>query len=226
MKKVVVVGVGGVGTHLVTPLCRFLASRHPGSSVTLVDGDSFEPKNRERQDFVEYGNKAEVTAAELSSKFPELNVGHQPQYLTNADVWAYVPEGTVVFSCVDNHASRKMLSDHVGTLEEAVLVSGGNDHHDGNVQVYVRRGGVDVTPPLTHMHPEIEFPDDKNPAEMSCMELAMAGSPQLIIANMKVATEMFGAFWTVDEKPAELPYSEVYFDLSTGTQRPVMRRKK
>jgi molybdopterin/thiamine biosynthesis adenylyltransferase len=223
MKNVVVVGVGGVGTHLVGPLCRYLAAAHPGSSVTLVDGDTFEPKNRERQEFSEYGNKAEVVAHELQNKFPELVVQHVSSYMTPDDAWMYVPDGATVFSCVDNHASRKMLSEHVSSLDDAVLVSGGNDYHDGNVQVYVRKGGVDVTPPLTYMHPEIEEPDDKNPAEMDCMEAALAGTPQLIFANMKVATEMASTFWSLEANNAP-QYTEAYFDLKTGRQRVVDRR--
>ena len=146
------------------------------------------------------------------------------RFVTADNVFVYIPEGSCVFCGVDNHASRKLLSDHCSTLQDVILISGGNDFDDGNVQVYIRRDGKDVTVPLTHLHPEIEFPKDKNPAELDCMQLAATGTPQLLFANLKVSTEMLCAFWAVTEKAVS--YSEVYFDLKTGAQRPILRGKE
>ncbi len=224
VQNIVIVGLGGVGTRLAQPLCQYLAYRSPKTIVTLIDGDNFEPKNADRQVFTELGNKAEVTAAQLTTLFPNLTIEAKAKFLTEDNIFVFVQEGSFVFCCVDNHASRKLLSEHCGWLENAVLISGGNDFDDGNVQVYIRRSGKDVTDPLTHLHPEIAQPKDKNPAELSCEERAAAGTPQLIFANLKVASEMANAFYAVTEKG--VVYNELYFDLKTGAQRPIMRRKE
>lgn len=228
--RVVIVGVGGVGTRLARELPMYLSRRHPGAEVVLVDGDHFEPKNRDRQDFDAGGvgvNKARFWAEKVAADYPELRVTYRDTFVTRHNVDMYVPEGSHVFCAVDNHASRLLLSERVSSMRDGVLVSGGNDYHDGNVQVHVRRGGVDLTPPITYLHREIADPADprhgKNPAEMSCEELAAASTPQLQFANGMVAQLMLSAFWNVSEG-VEPPYSEVYFDLKRGTQRPVLRK--
>lgn len=227
--KYVIVGIGGVGTRLAHELPMYLSRTQPGAEIVLIDGDVFEEKNAERQHFdVESGvgvNKAAQKVEELRQKYPGLSFSYHAEYVTSTNAEEFVPEGSVVFCAVDNHASRKLLSERVSSMKNGMLISGGSDYHDGNVQAHVRRDGVDMSAPITHLHPEIAVPADKNPAEMSCEELAAASAPQLQFANLKVATEMLATFWTVNTN-GDLHYSEVYFDLKKGTQRPVMRRKR
>lgn len=223
ISRIVIVGLGGVGTRIAPILCQYLAYEQPNLPVFLIDGDKFEPKNAQRQVFASLGNKAEVTVESLRKDFPELSIEAKTQFVTDENVYIYIPEGSCVFCCVDNHASRKLLSDHCGSLENVILISGGNEFDDGNIQVYIRSGGKNITPPLTHLHPEIARPKDRNPAELDCMELAAAGTPQLIFANVKVATEMLCTFWVVTKK--NVVFSEIYFDLKTGAQRPTLRKE-
>ncbi|MBI2473472.1 ThiF family adenylyltransferase [Candidatus Uhrbacteria bacterium] len=223
ISRIVIVGLGGVGTRIAPILCQYLTYEQPGLPVFLIDGDKFEPKNAQRQIFTSLGNKAEVTAGQLRKDFPELSIEAKTQFVTDDNVYIYIPEGSLVFCCVDNHASRKLLSEHCRSLENTTLISGGNEFDDGNIQVYIRESGKNLTPPLTHLHPEIMRPKDRNPAELDCMELSAAGTPQLIFANVKVATEMLCAFWVVTKK--EVVFSEVYFDLKTGAQRPILRKE-
>jgi hypothetical protein len=122
---------------------------------------------------------------------------------------------------VDNHASRLLVSRHAATLRDLTLISGGNDYEDGNVQVYVRQNGADLTPSLTRYHPEIARPADRNPAELSCEELMAAGAPQLLFANLTVAALMLNAFYAW--RQGALDYSEVYLDIVRNISRPVTR---
>lgn len=200
----------------------------------LVDGDEYEVKNATRQAFGRLGNKAEVTAEELRAQFPELVITAVPAYVAAEGLTAHedharltvpinqvVQEGDWIFLCVDNHATRKLVSDHAQTLREIRVFSGGNDFQDGNVQVFVRKSGNNLFPPLTVHHPEIATPEDKAPQEMSCEELAAAGTPQLIFANQMAAALMCAAFWA--ELNRQLRAAEVYFDLvakTNGTQGP------
>jgi hypothetical protein len=122
---------------------------------------------------------------------------------------------------VDNHASRHLGDRHAGTLRDLVLISGGNDYADGNVQVYVRREGRDLTPSLARYHPEIAQPQDRHPGELSCEELMAGGAPQLLFANLMVASLMLNVFYALRQGP--LPYSEAYLDIRENVCRVVSR---
>lgn len=220
--RAVVIGVGGIGKFLLAALARFLAfDAEREWTLVLVDGDHYEVKNQTRQAFSKLGNKAEVTAEELREQFPELviqavpafvaPVGHHDDEGRAIPIDSVVREEDWVFLCVDNHATRKMVSDFVQTVKNIRLISGGNDYTDGNVQIVVRRNGKNLFPPLDQYHPEIGSPADKPPFAMSCEELASSGSPQLIFANQMAAAVMCAVFW--GELTRMLQKGEVYFDL-------------
>lgn len=243
-ERAVVIGIGGVGKFLLSALARFMAYDQKREwELVLVDGDEYEVRNATRQAFSRIGNKAEVTAEELRAQFPELVVEATPAYVAaerseahedharlTVPISQVVQEGDWVFVCVDNHATRKLISDHAQTLREVRVISGGNDFQDGNVQVFVRKSGNNLFPPLTAHHPEIREPEDKPPHAMSCEELAQAGAPQLIFANFLAAALMAAAFWA--ELNRQLRAEELYFDLAasvSGTQGPAalpVSRKK
>src|SRR5262249_60475714 len=87
------------------------------------------------------------------------------------NVGQLIRNGDHVLLCVDNHPTRKLVSDHCGTLANVALFSGGNEGVEpprergtyGNVQVYLRKGGRDLTVPLTRFHPEIANPKARCP---------------------------------------------------------------
>lgn len=212
--SIVVIGLGGVGSILIERLCRFLNfSRDLTADILLVDGDEYEPKNYERQEFTRLGNKADIKATELEAKFDRLRFDAFEEYLDPENVGEAVREGDIVFMCVDNHKTRMIVSNYCKTLKDVTLISGGNDFTDGNVQLYVRKDGKDLTPDLCKYHPEIAEPDDKLPSEMSCEELAVS-EPQLYFANLGVATIMCWTFYNAVVKES-YERSEVYFDILT-----------
>lgn len=211
--NIVIVGLGGIGSILCERLARFLKySAEPGVSLLLVDGDSYEAKNLERQDFTRMGNKAEVKAADLKMQFSRLNVSSFPAFVNDTNLAQVIKEGSIVFLCVDNHKTRMIVSNYCKALTDITLISGGNDLIDGNVQIYIRKDGKDLTPDLCSYHPEIANPDDKSPEEMSCEELSVS-EPQLYFANLGVATIMCWAFYNAVIKE-QYERSEVYFDIT------------
>lgn len=221
MLEIKAVGIGGIGCALLPFLCRYLQYSGEKARVTLIDGDRFERANAYRQAFHRLGNKAEVKAQELAREFENLSLRAAPEFVTEENAARLIRSGEVVFLMVDNHASRKLVSDHAATLPEITLISGGNDFVDGNVQVYVRREARNLTPSLSRYHPEIALPQDRHPAELSCEELMAAGEPQLLFTNLMVAALMLNAFyaWSRDR----LTYSEVYLDILENLTRPVTR---
>ncbi|MBI4796495.1 MAG: ThiF family adenylyltransferase, partial [Deltaproteobacteria bacterium] len=195
MLEIKAIGIGGIGCALLPFLCRYLQYSGEKARITLIDGDRFERVNASRQAFGRLGNKAEVKAQELAQEFENLSLRAAPEFVTLENVSRLIREGDVIFLMVDNHASRKLVSDHAATLPEVTLISGGNDFVDGNVQVYLRREGRDLTPSLSRYHPEIAQPQDRNPAELSCEELMAAGAPQLLFTNLMVASMMLNVFY-------------------------------
>ncbi len=213
---ITIIGLGGVGSILAERMCRFLNySNDLTADILLVDGDEYEQKNYERQEFTRMGNKADIKATELQIKFSELRFDSYEAFVNEKNITETIREGEVVFLCVDNHKTRMIVSNYCKTLKDVILISGGNEFTDGNVQIYVRKGGKDLTPDLCAYHPEIANPDDKLPEEMSCEELSNS-DPQLYFTNLGVATLMCWSFYNVVIKE-QFERSEVYFDMLSMT---------
>lgn len=210
--EITTIGLGGVGSILSERISRFLNySNSDEVKINLVDGDEFEHKNLERQEFIRFGNKAQIKTEELSNKFRKLNFSYYDQFVNEHNINQVIKEKSVTFLCVDNHKTRKLVSDYCKTLNDITLISGGNEYTDGNVQIYVRKEGHDLTPDLCTYHREIENPEDKSPEEMSCEELSMS-LPQLYFTNLSVATIMCWAFYNVVIQN-NINNCEVYFDI-------------
>lgn len=229
--KVKVIGCGGIGTCLVDTLCRYLNySEFTDIEVSLIDGDTYEERNRERQVFRNIGPKASITAERLREEFPRLIFWDHPVYLADHNIISLLRENDFVFSCVDNHKTRKLVSERAEELDDFTLISGGNDLEDGNVQIHIRRGGENITVPITQYHLEIKNPQDNNPGDIDegregCQEQA-AISPQLLIMNNLIAAHMLKAFYAVqkgyhEKNPKE--YSEFYLDIISGKVVPRTR---
>lgn len=225
MKKinVKVVGAGGIGSKLIPVISQHLNfSNIEDVNLTIIDGDVYKDHNRSRQDFSETGNKAEVTASDLQNRFSKITFWNEDCYLTKKNINLLIEENDYVFLCVDNHATRKLVSEYCKNLKNVVLISGGNEIVTGNVQVFVREKGKNKTLPLNSVyHPEIDNPKDVNPGDnLSCMDL-VEGSPQLVITNNLVASLMSMTFYQVLEN--KLDYDEIYADISFGKIRTVKR---
>lgn len=229
-RRIIIVGLGGIGSWVVQAIAPFLNySSDQSWTLVLIDGDEYEEKNKARQAFDELGPKAEAQTSWVARRYPRLQVRPIAQYLSadgmedTCPVSEAIRSGDIVFSCVDNHKTRKMLSDHCANLRDAVLISGGNEYEDGNVQVFVRKSGEDKTCRLDKYHPELASPRDKAPFEMSCEELA-ASSPQLIFANLTAATLMLNAFYALEQKQLDWQKPEVYFDIVANASIPRTRK--
>lgn len=216
--RITIIGIGGIGSHLADWIACYLDNLQGEHTLTLVDGDVFEDRNRERQSFEALGNKAQSVGETLAKRYARVAIHAVAEYLTPENADFILLEGEVVFLCVDNHRTRKLASDAAGQLNEIVLISGGNELVDGNAQVYLRRNGVDVKPPLTMYHPEIAFPADKAPYEKNCEELARAGEPQILFTNLTAGVLMANAFRRL-MRDGTLPYSEVFFDTDLNAVR-------
>lgn len=238
--KVKVIGTGGIGLALLPQLCRFLNyenEKFPQVELSLIDGDSFEDKNRNRQKFTNLGSKATQTANDLRNEFPRILIYDHPVYVDDDNVVRFMRDGDIVLSCVDNHKTRKILHDRAMELNNITVISGGNDVTDGDVLTHIRRNGEDITAPIgckVH-HPSIANPTDLHPSQHnqpgSCTRMAEQ-TPQLVLMNNLVAANMLAMFYNVTDpvvyssKIMKNPamYHQVYLDMTMMAAVPRERK--
>lgn len=226
------IGLGGVGGIAARYAAMFLASLQKNVRCVLIDGDEFEHKNSTRMFFSGYGNKAEVTRNDLIDRFKDasLSLIAVPEYIKPDNKDRLIRDGDIVVCCVDNHATRKLINDHCAGLKNIVLISGGNDGVGpdstgavsrgtyGNVQIYVRKDGQDVTASLTKWHQEIANPADKLPTDLSCTDLVVS-TPQILFANLATASHILNAMWLY--LCGQLHYAEACWDIGDAKANPL-----
>lgn len=231
-----IVGVGGIGQPVATYLTRFLSTYARGARVILIDGDRFEAGNEQRMSVGRlYQNKATALHAQLISPLEasDVTILAVPEYVVPGNIQRLIPSGPTesVLLCVDNHATRKLVGEHVCRLADACLISGGNDGVGpdgsgavrlgtaGNVQVHVRSGGVDLTPTIMQYHPEIANPADRLPDQQSCGDLA-GSVPQILLTNLQAACCMLNTWWL--HASGRRHYTELVFDTAAARMGPVL----
>jgi len=124
--NITIIGLGGVGSILIERLCRFINySNDLTAEILLVDGDEYEQKNYERQEFNRIGNKADIKATELELKFSQLGLDVYDAFINPDNVSEVIKEGNIVFLCVDNHKTRMIVSNYCKQLQDVTLISGG-----------------------------------------------------------------------------------------------------
>jgi molybdopterin/thiamine biosynthesis adenylyltransferase len=195
--------------------------------LVLADGDVFTAGNRGRQRNGpgDVGiNKSTVHARRLLSLLPELRVRAVEQFISERNVSEILPEGSLILVCPDNHATRLVVSRRCQRLRTVAAVFAGNELSDGAIQVFIRRGGRNLHRPIEQYHPEISAPRDRNPADLSCEELAARpGGGQLVSANLMAASLVVNAAFRLLE--GEVPsYEEIYFDCVANRTRTRERR--
>ncbi len=226
--RYVVIGLGGIGGLLLRLLVPFLHSLGKPSTVLAVDGDQFEPRNRDRMHFAQLGPKALVMAREISQSYADLvTIVPITRYVTSGNIGRLILDADVVFCQPDNHATRRVVERRCSRLGKVALFSGGNDGVEdgksgtyGNVQIYLRDRGKDITNRLSRFHPEIAHPEDQVPTAQGC-GVAFASAPQLLFTNAAVASAMLGAFYAW--RCGLLSYEEAYLDITRGSAVPVSR---
>lgn len=221
--RIKIVGLGGVGSIVLEYLAIFLRSLQRPLRLVLIDGDEFEIANAQRMKFSTLGKKADVKAEEIAALLAGSPVGvvSVPEYVGRENLSRLIREGDIVFLCVDNHPTRRLISEHCETLPNVTLFSGGNDGVEppdrrgtyGNVQAFIREQGESRTMPITRLHPEIRNATGDLPGGPNCGQLALS-SPQILMANLAVASHLLNAFfaWSC----GALSYQEVQFDILEG----------
>jgi len=174
---VYIIGCGGVGSWLAEAIVRL---GNP-SSVVLVDGDTLEEKNLDRQLFSEADigkNKALALSIKLKCKFSDQWYSEH-NFAHDQTDW--------LFGCVDNNPGRDMVLKACDLYDcKAILAA--NETHSSEAYVYLPEWrGTSLDPRV--YYPEIEKDETGNPAarRMGCTGEAQKENVQLVTANFMAA---------------------------------------
>lgn len=223
------IGCGGTGSILVEPLVRLLRFHPQGTRyVVLADGDSFEEGNLERQLFPKSYiglNKAETIKDRLDFA-PEIRaipqyldqallrvlLGRLPEWYQNEERLASPPKDflPVIVTAVDNAATRREVYRFIDEMKwrNLVVIDPGNDIWTGQVTLYARMKGKDLTVHPFAMFPALLEPKDILPGQ-GC-SIQVVSQPQLITANMMAATACLNIVMALlNNQPI---WDAVYFD--------------
>lgn len=109
-KRVLVVGCGGLGGHLIDMLARIGIG-----AMRVVDGDVFEPSNLNRQLLSEVStlglSKAKAAAARVNRVNPEVEVEAVAEEMTEGNVHELLQGCDAVLDGLDNVESRRVLAN-------------------------------------------------------------------------------------------------------------------
>jgi PRTRC genetic system ThiF family protein len=212
-KHWIIIGAGGNGGYLIPQLLRQISLQNkelkfqnrPQHTITIIDADSVEDKNLQRQNFLprDVGyNKAEVMANRYGMAFG-LEVNYIPEYLESEKMLKdIIKNGTgtpIVIGAVDNNATRALVYNVFKDTKGMFWLDAGNEEWAGQVVVGYN-AGKEVNkdnrephlfnlPSVADIYPEILDGGDKLPGEMSCAERAVS-NPQNIQTNQNAANLM------------------------------------
>lgn len=218
MKKLLLVGAGGTGSHFLAPGLTYLKTFYGNADPNVwqfgvMDGDDVEGKNLERQLFdpsLVHLNKAKASLYPYPSM---TNLIAIPEYLGTDNISRYITEDMTVLIAVDNFPVRALIEDHCLNLNNVAVINGGNEIDTGSCQIWIRQDGKNITPPISFLHPEIRRPGIDR-AELSCQQIAeLPGGEQLIVTNMSSAMYMLLALMAVNVN--EVKWTEVQFSLTS-----------
>jgi PRTRC genetic system ThiF family protein len=201
--RIVVVGVGGTGSHLARCVARLLYHRQQKRQhlpeVVFIDPDTVEEKNVGRQMFTP-ADLGQPKAAVLARRF-NVALGLQIAACCEpVDHKKHLPRGSLVCGCVDNHQARAELARGSGY----VWLDTGNGYDFGQVVVGdcgdrehiwrgLRQSQNGRCPHLPHaglLFPALLQPEPEVvPApQLSCAELVLRDEQQLFVNDFVATT--------------------------------------
>lgn len=188
-----VIGVGGTGSWLVPKLAKL------SKKITLIDGDTLETKNLDRQLFQtsDIGkNKAVALAAKYGCKaIPEYFHSQMNLRLNPNDL---------LWCCVDNHTGRREVLDMCDT-NACIAIIGANEYTDAEAYYYEPAfRGTKKDPRVFYPAINTDMADDPRRPE-GCTGHIAELNPQLVLANDWASGLMLQLFWFYTQTRPTLP---------------------
>lgn len=203
-QKIFIIGCGGTGSNYIKELARYLATNRNymiNADVILIDGDTVEEKNLERQSFTPEDllmNKAEAMALAVSDMY-NLTFSYVPEYIASKEHMLRIMRNTyeresyeeeetfvpIIIGCVDNHNCRKILHEIFEEYTDIIYIDAANEFSTGEVVVGIKNNQAVIAPDRAFYFPEV-LEDSKSVLEMSCTELNNV-KPQHLVTNLFAA---------------------------------------
>ncbi len=198
----VLVGAGGTGSIAAPHILRHLRKIHTGRGafhLYIVDGDTVSEKNTSRQDFGpdDIGcKKADVLAARLDPSGQQVTAF--ADFIDDSTIDDLIRDGDTVLITVDNYRARADIERHALTLPNITVINAGNEATTASCQIFVRRHGQNLTPPLSYNHPEILSPGLTRREEGCMVHVDSPDNEQTIAANLMSASWLLAALVHVE----------------------------
>lgn len=203
MYNIVCVGAGGTGGNFLKEFGRFLKffyEERTSWKLTIIDGDTVEERNAERQPFTSTDvmqHKASVMAEGLVDciGLSSSQVCACPVYLDTVEqLKGLIPNNygdnvLVLIGCVDNHRARQVLHDRFQSEKNCIYLDAANEFEEGEVVVGIRMKGKEIAPPRGYYFPEVLTDKGKRASELSCGAVNVT-APQHQITNLAAAQHL------------------------------------
>lgn len=219
--KVLVVGAGGTGSHVLTGLSQLhhamLALGHPGGlDVKVMDADTVSATNVGRQMFFQSDigrNKAEVLVNRLNMAMG-VNWKADPSRLTEASRI----DASLIIGCVDNRNTRQIIADS-SPFSVSYWLDMGNGQHGGQI-VLGQIGPSKSLPHVGDLFPEtIDASLDDKDDTPTC-SMAEALEKQSLFINRAMA--LYGLNMLSDLfRYGKLDYHGVFVNLKSARTTPI-----
>jgi len=189
-KRYMIVGCGGVASYFFPSFLRTLNHMFPKQSlprVTIVDGDTLEERNLERQQFSLFEPIKKVEAIErMHAGIYGKKIFTRETYFSNDEM---IDENTMVFCFADNHLCRKHVLEAVDMSDNCMAICAANSTISSHAYLYLPSWqGTKLDPRVRY--PEIETDESDSPLKIGdCnSEAVLNNTPQTALANTMAAS--------------------------------------
>ncbi len=199
---IIVVGAGGTGGNFLKEFGRFLKFYDEPEhtwALKIIDGDSIEERNAERQPFLASDamqRKAAVMAEGLVDciGLPREKVTAYTRYIDTYDELKSIIGGAggydrsivLLIGCVDNHRARQVMHEAFNKIPNIIYIDSANEFSEGEVVVGLRMGRKELAPPRGYYFPEVLTDKGKRASELSCGAVNVS-APQHLATNLTAA---------------------------------------
>lgn len=212
--SIVVIGCGGVSSWMMAPLIKLLNGCDHQPRIVLVDGDTIEERNLDRQWFDENHigtNKADALASMI--KYTGVHCVVESYYTDGMQL--PVTGMSLFLGCADNHSARRAILAAVDRGEGWAIIAG-NEYTEAEAYYYERgMAGTQLDPRV--YYPAILTDNSGDPTRPAgCTGLAAQLSPQLVLANFSAANHLLWLFYHhFMERPWNKEYVKEFMPIKT-----------
>ncbi len=199
--KIFIIGVGGTGSNLISPLARLINFSNKEDKIIIVDGDVYETKNQKNQNIgvKQIGMaKSKAMSDLVSSKYKNVDISYIDEYITNKEMIISALDDNnyinIIVGCVDNNSTRKILHDvfYSNKVNNLIYIDSGNgtEEREGQIIIGYKINGSIKYRPVGDYIPDILEDNDTVEKATSCAATANE-KPQNIATNFMAASILF-----------------------------------